>query len=104
MKIKIRLDDPETRAVWETAQRARAEVEAWPEWKRGADDAALDALLSPPPYRRRPPPPRVMPRLRWLECDGCGLRRATVRTGAHVVRGLVFLFCLACRLRREGVL
>jgi hypothetical protein len=43
-------------------------------------------------------------RQRWLECDDCGQRRATVRTGVHVARGLVFLFCLVCRLRRTGVL
>jgi len=37
VKIKIRIDDPETRAVWETAQRAKAEVESWPAWKRGEE-------------------------------------------------------------------
>jgi hypothetical protein len=37
VKIKIRIDDPETRAVWETAHRAKAEVESWPAWKRGDD-------------------------------------------------------------------
>src|SRR5262249_3578332 len=35
MKIKITLDDPETKAVWETIQRAKREVESWPAWKRG---------------------------------------------------------------------
>jgi len=35
MKLKIAIDDSETRAVWETAQRARAEVAGWPAWKRG---------------------------------------------------------------------
>lgn len=34
-KIKIRLDDPETRALWDTAQRAKQEVASWPAWKRG---------------------------------------------------------------------
>lgn len=34
-KVKIRIDDPETRAIWETAQRAKAEVASWPAWKRG---------------------------------------------------------------------
>jgi len=34
-KLKIILDDPETRAVWETAKRAAAEVASWPAWKRG---------------------------------------------------------------------
>lgn len=36
-KIKIRLDDPETRAVWEAALRAKREVASWPAWKRGDD-------------------------------------------------------------------
>ncbi len=35
MKLKIRIDDPQTRAVWETVLKARAEVESWPAWKRG---------------------------------------------------------------------
>jgi hypothetical protein len=35
MKLKIRIDDEETRALWETAKKARAEVESWPAWKRG---------------------------------------------------------------------
>ena len=34
-KIKIRLDDPHTRAVWESALAAKREVESWPAWKRG---------------------------------------------------------------------
>ena len=34
-KIKICLDDPETRAVWETALEAQREVARWPAWKRG---------------------------------------------------------------------
>lgn len=34
-KLRISLDDPETRAIWETAKRAKAEVESWPAWKRG---------------------------------------------------------------------
>ncbi|TMQ14394.1 MAG: hypothetical protein E6J91_15450 [Deltaproteobacteria bacterium] len=35
MKLKIRIDDEETRALWETAKRAKAEVDSWPAWKRG---------------------------------------------------------------------
>lgn len=39
MKLKIRIDDEETRALWETAKKAKAkakaEVESWPAWKRG---------------------------------------------------------------------
>lgn len=34
-RIKIVVDDPETREIWETAKRAAAEVAAWPAWKRG---------------------------------------------------------------------
>jgi hypothetical protein len=33
--IKLRLDDPKTRAVWAAVQKAKAEVESWPAWKRG---------------------------------------------------------------------
>jgi hypothetical protein len=33
MKLQIRIDDDETRALWETAKRAKAEVESWPAWK-----------------------------------------------------------------------
>lgn len=35
MKIKLRLDDHETRAVWDAAQKAKTEVASWPAWKRG---------------------------------------------------------------------
>jgi hypothetical protein len=41
MKVKLKLDDQETRAVWETAKRAKAEVTSWPAWKRGADTATI---------------------------------------------------------------
>jgi hypothetical protein len=58
MKLKIRLDDPETRAVWEAAQRARAEVESWPSWKRGEGAAAAEesptARPEPNPGESRP--------------------------------------------------
>jgi hypothetical protein len=33
MKLTIRIDDDETRALWETAKKAKAEVESWPGWK-----------------------------------------------------------------------
>jgi hypothetical protein len=33
MKLRIRIDDDETRALWETAKKAKAEVERWPAWK-----------------------------------------------------------------------
>ena len=35
MKIKIKLDDPQTLAIWNAAQKAKAEVASWPAWKRG---------------------------------------------------------------------
>jgi hypothetical protein len=33
MKLTIRINDDETRALWETAKKAAAEVESWPAWK-----------------------------------------------------------------------
>ena len=48
MKLKILIDDPETRAVWETAQRAKAEVAGWPAWKRGDQTDAPAAGPSSP--------------------------------------------------------
>ena len=49
MKLEIVLDDPEARAVWETVQRAKAEIEAWPSWKREWIDSsvALDPIGGP---------------------------------------------------------
>jgi hypothetical protein len=47
-KIKIRIDDPETRAVWETAQKAKAEVASWPPWKRGVGVATWCPQCGPP--------------------------------------------------------
>jgi hypothetical protein len=38
VKVKLRLDDPETRAVWAAVQRAKAEVASWPAWKRGEEE------------------------------------------------------------------
>ena len=49
-KVKISLDDPETRAVWETAQRAKAEVAAWPAWKRGDAPTIHDLKTWPEPF------------------------------------------------------
>jgi hypothetical protein len=49
MKLEIRIDDNETRALWETAKKAKAEVEGWPAWKHNevprvsSDAAASDA-------------------------------------------------------------
>lgn len=53
MKLKIRIDDDETRALWETAKKAKAEVESWPAWKHNevprlpSDAAASDARAEP---------------------------------------------------------
>lgn len=33
-KMLLDTSDPETKALWETAQRTAAEVAAWPAWKR----------------------------------------------------------------------
>ena len=41
MKVKLKLDDQKTRAVWETALRAKAEVASWPAWKRGEAAATI---------------------------------------------------------------
>lgn len=53
MKLKIVIDDPETRAVWETVQRAKAEVAAWPAWKRGEEaDSTLAAEAATAPRQQ----------------------------------------------------
>lgn len=56
MKIKIRIDDPETRAVWETAQKAKAEVESWPAWKRGEEPPRASSESPTPPTPAAPSP------------------------------------------------
>jgi hypothetical protein len=33
MMLEILIDDDEPRALWETAKKAKAEVESWPAWK-----------------------------------------------------------------------
>ena len=58
MKLKLKLDDQHTREVWQAVQRAKAEVAAWPAWKRGEtntsttrmDSATIEA--SPPATKR----------------------------------------------------
>jgi hypothetical protein len=40
-KIKISLDDPEVREIWNTALEARREVASWPAWKRGEEAAVI---------------------------------------------------------------
>ena len=52
-KIKISLEDPEIRAIWETILEARREVASWPAWKRGeydkpgSDPAPASGVASP---------------------------------------------------------
>jgi hypothetical protein len=48
-KIKISLEDPETRAIWNAALRARDEVASWPAWKRGEDDPPIEIETPVPP-------------------------------------------------------
>jgi hypothetical protein len=54
MKLRIRIDDDETRALWETAKKAKAEVEAWPAWKHNEVPRAFSDAR-----------PRVWPRETW---------------------------------------
>jgi hypothetical protein len=44
MKLKLKLDDPQTRAVWDTVQRAKEEVANWPAWKRGEETGSMVKL------------------------------------------------------------
>ncbi len=52
-KIKISLENPKIRAIWETVLEARREVASWPAWKRGeydtpgSDDAPVSATTPP---------------------------------------------------------
>ena len=47
-KIKISLENPEIRKIWETALAAREEVASWPAWKRGDDEASDSDEVSVP--------------------------------------------------------
>jgi len=42
-KISVRFTNPEAKAVWDAVLQAKAEVDSWPEWKRGSE---LDSLHS----------------------------------------------------------
>jgi len=42
-KIKISLDDPAVRKVWNTVLEARREVAGWPAWKRGEEATGTTA-------------------------------------------------------------
>jgi hypothetical protein len=48
-KIKISLEDPEIRKIWETVLEAKREVESWPAWKRGEEAAPADSNDAPAP-------------------------------------------------------
>ena len=37
MKIKLKIEDIQTRQIWDAVLRAKTEVESWPAWKRGED-------------------------------------------------------------------
>lgn len=58
MKLEIRIDDDETRALWETAKKAKAEVESWPAWKHNevprapSDVSTSDAIATNSEDRR----------------------------------------------------
>jgi hypothetical protein len=43
MKLEILIDDDETRALWVTAKKAKAEVESRPAWKHNEVPRASDA-------------------------------------------------------------
>ena len=49
MKIKLKLDDQETRAVWDAAQKAKTEVASWPAWTRGEETASNATVTAPKP-------------------------------------------------------
>lgn len=45
-KIKISLEDPEIREIWNTVLEARREVASWPAWKRGEEATATATTTS----------------------------------------------------------
>lgn len=55
MKLKLKLEDQRTREVWQAVQRAKAEVAAWPAWKRGEANTsnAESSEGSAPPMTKR---------------------------------------------------
>jgi hypothetical protein len=60
MKLEILIDDDETRALWETAKKAKAEVESWPAWKhnelpRAPPDASASGEVARSAEDRRSP-------------------------------------------------
>jgi hypothetical protein len=63
-RISIDTSDPETKAVWETAVRAKAEVDSWPAWKRGESPPAGRKHLVIPDTQVRPGVP--IKHARWI--------------------------------------
>lgn len=57
-KIKISLENPKVRAIWETALEARREVASWPAWKRGEYDDSPSSDGAPEPVT---PVPKTEP-------------------------------------------
>lgn len=54
-KIKINLDDPQVRKVWEAALEAQREFESWPAWKRGEEEpGGAEAGVTDPPLSKAP--------------------------------------------------
>jgi len=56
--LEILIDDDETRALWETAKKAKAEVESWPAWKhnevpRESPDASASEAIAKSSEDRR---------------------------------------------------
>lgn len=58
MKLKLKLEDPQTRAVWETVQQAKKEVAGWPAWKRGEEPASTTAKPEATMVSPSSPPPK----------------------------------------------
>jgi hypothetical protein len=57
-KIRISLENPKIRAIWETVLEARREVASWPAWKRGEHSDAPSSDGTPAPS---PPAPKDGP-------------------------------------------
>lgn len=48
------------RSIWDLAEKAQAEVDKWPEWKRRAADMALVTRPAPEPGQTPPGPSRAV--------------------------------------------
>ena len=45
--MKLNLEDPQVKKVWDAVQAAKREVASWPAWKRGEDVGAVREPLPP---------------------------------------------------------